>query len=716
MNELRWNPLLSTWVMVATARQNRPHMDENQCPFCPSSGNVRDYDVMEYDNDFPALMAAAPKIKKAKKGLYKNDRAFGKCEVILYSPDHKANLYDLPAEHIEKIVNLWVRRCKSLARNKKNKFIFVFENKGEEVGVTMLHPHGQIYAYPFVPLKIAVELDSARSFYEKSGKCILCEMNREEKRRGERVIYENENFIAYIPYFTDYPYGVFIASKQHKPYLASLNARERKDLADILKVIEGAFDCLFNRSFPFMMCMHQCPVNSPEYKNSKNYFHLHIEFYTPLRAKDRIKYYASSESGAWAATNVALVEDTSREMTAAKLKYLAKADTKKFKEQFLFEFGRMHKQIRGRVNIFKAPARTNIIGEHIDYNGGYVMPVAINLGCYTALRKRNDKRIIIKDINRRETIVLKADLHNKYNKKILWPNYPAGVLNEFYKLGLKFKTGFDVLFFSDIPIGSGLSSSAAFTISFAYALSGVFGFDLDKKKIALLCKRAENDFVGVSCGIMDQFAATLSVKGNAMLLNCNNLKYEYIPFKSGKYRIVIIDSNKKRELSDSKYNERTKECARALKLLSKKIKANDLCSITPVQFEKYKNLIKDKVLLKRATHVIYENERVKKAAVALKNNDFARLGKLLVDSHVSLKDNYEVTGFELNTLFEVATSQKGCIGSRMTGAGFGGCTINIVRKDCIYDFKKNVIEQYRKITGLYPDFYECDAAQGAMEI
>jgi len=292
-----------------------------------------------------------------------------------------------------------------------------------------------------------------------------------------------------------------------------------------------------------------------------------------------------------------------------------------------------------------------------------------------------------------------------------------GVLNGFYDNGYKLKNGFDVLFFSSIPDGAGLSSSAAFTVSFASALDGLNNWNVGKKEIALLCRKAENSFVGVSCGIMDQFASALSRKGYAMLLNCNNTDFSYIPFNPGEYSIVIIDSGKKRELTGSKYNERTKECKKALRLLNKAIIAENLCSIPPAVFERHKNLINDKVLLKRATHVIYENERVKKAAEALKNGNFTALGKLLIASHISLRDNYEVTCFELDALFEIAIKSHGCIGSRMTGAGFGGCTINIVKKDCVYDFKRNVSGLYKKETGLFPDFYVCNtAAQGAEEI
>jgi galactokinase len=376
----------------------------------------------------------------------------------------------------------------------------------------------------------------------------------------------------------------------------------------------------------------------------------------------------------------------------------------------------MHGNSNNRISIFKAPARINIIGEHIDYNGGYVLPVAINSGCYTGIRKRNDNKLVIKNINMKEYATFIINKKNIYNKKITWLNYPAGVLNEFYKLGLKLKNGVDILFFSDIPIGSGLSSSAAFTVSFAYAISWFFEFYLDEKDIAMLCRRAENNFVGVACGIMDQFPSALSKKYNAMFLNCSDLNYSYIPVKSDKYSFVIIDSNKKRKLSESKYNERTKECKEALRQINKKIKAENLCDVTTDIFEKNKKLIKDEIILKRARHVIYEQARVKSAAAALKKNNFLRLGKLLIKSHISLRDDYEVTGFELDTLFDIAIKQKGCIGSRMTGAGFGGCTINIVENQYIYDFKLNVLNQYKKITGLYPDFYVCDAEDGVREI
>ncbi len=715
MSELRWNPLLGTWTMVASSRQNRPHMPEGNCPFCPGQGKLKDYDVLKYDNDFPVLSPNPDTVKSAGTGVYKSAEARGKCEVILYSSDHKQNLYEMSLKHIEKIVGLWAKRDEALSKDKKIKYVFVFENKGEEVGVTMTHPHGQIYAYPFVPLKLKTELDNAKTYHKTNKSCVICDMNEAEARAGKRIIYENKSFLVYLPHFTDYPYGVFISSKAHIACISGLDEAGKKDLAEALKITEGAFDKIFNRPFPFMMCVHQRPVNDKTYKDSSRYFHLHIEFYPPLRAKDRIKYYASSESGAWAAANTALVEDTAREMISAKLKYLSSWDTLRFKDEFNYEFMKVF-GMSGNASIFAAPARVNIIGEHIDYNGGMVMPAALSLNFYCAIRKRKDKRIVLKDVNAPETAVFTANKKPIFNKELLWPNYPAGVLDTLIKQGHMLDSGFEVLFFSEIPIGAGISSSAAFEVAFMSAISGIYGLNMDMKEIAILCQKAENDFVGVKCGIMDQFASAMSKKGSALLLNCATLERRYIPFKFGDYSMVIANTNKKRELASSKYNERLSECRKGLRLLKKKLQIKNLCGMDINTFERNKKLINDAVILKRVRHVVTENIRVKKACVAMEKGDLKSLGELLKESHLSLKNDYEVTGQELDALFEEAIKVKGCIGSRMTGAGFGGCTINIVRKDAVFDFKNSVGAAYKKRTGLTADFYVSGAEDGAHQI
>jgi len=324
MAELRWNPLLNTWTMVASNRQSRPHLPKNWCPFCPGSGKVPEtYDVYAYNNDFPALTTVPGIPDVSDSGPYKAVPNYGKCEVILYSPDHHSTLPALSVDHIYKLVCLLSERFSALSDDPQVKYIFEFENRGEEVGVTMPHPHGQIYAYPFLPQKIQIELDSCRHYHSEKGSCLICDMNKEEAAFKQRVIAENDSFMAYIPFFTDYPHGVFIVSKNHKGNITQFNDKEKRDLAAMLKNITGAFDHLFNKLFPYMMCFHQTPVNYEEYGDSDEYYHFHIEFYTPLREANKIKFYASSEMGAWAACNPVAVEEAAESLRQAYQKFIS---------------------------------------------------------------------------------------------------------------------------------------------------------------------------------------------------------------------------------------------------------------------------------------------------------------------------------------------------------------------------------------------------------
>lgn len=303
MPELRWNPLLDTWTMVATNRQNRPHLPKDYCPFCPGRGNVPDnYDVLAYPNDFPVMSLDAADLKTGK-GIFRRKAAVGHCEVILYSPEHTKQLYQLSDEHVLKIVELWNSRFKDLAKDKRVKYIYEFENRGEEVGVTIHHPHGQLYAYSFIPAKIREELDNCKKYYKEQGVNLFTDLNKAERKYGKRMVLENNSFLAYIPYFTDYPFGVFIVNKKLKGNITLFTAGEKKDLALMLKQLTSAFDKIYDRPFPYMMCIHQTPVNERKYADADKYYAFHIEFYPVLRAKDKLKYYAGSEMGAGAAAN-----------------------------------------------------------------------------------------------------------------------------------------------------------------------------------------------------------------------------------------------------------------------------------------------------------------------------------------------------------------------------------------------------------------------------
>lgn len=315
MAELRYHPLIKDWVMIASHRQGRPQMPKDYCPFCPGSGKVPDhFDVYKYDNDFPALSQDPPEPDPVATGFFKTAPAYGKCEVILYSPEHEITLPELSAEHIGKLVDLWVERFEAMAADPKIKYVFIFENRGELVGVTMPHPHGQIYGYSFLPKKLELEAASAKEHFEEKHSCLFCDLLAEERRAGARVIFENQYFTVFLPFFCEYPYGVYIMSKRHVKDIAGLSGEERAALALTLKETTGMLDTLFDMKFPYMMCMHNAPVNG---EDTSDYYHFHIEFFPPLRSADRQKFNASSETGAWAHCNPTAPEEKAEELRAA---------------------------------------------------------------------------------------------------------------------------------------------------------------------------------------------------------------------------------------------------------------------------------------------------------------------------------------------------------------------------------------------------------------
>jgi UDPglucose--hexose-1-phosphate uridylyltransferase len=313
MSELRYNPLLSTWVIHAASRQNRPHLPKDICPFCPGSGQVPDeYDVLVYKNDFPVLSESPSAVEEHPHPLYSTKEAYGRAEVILYSPDHNASFGSLKRTHIERIVQVWKERNDELSADPKIEYVYPFENRGEEVGVTIHHPHGQIYAFSWVPPKVELELLNCADHYHTTGYNMFDVITHIEREDGRRILYENDTFIAYLPYFTDYPFGVFVVAKDNVANLSEFTPQHVTDLADILKAVTAGFDKLYDKPFPYMMVTHQAPVNQDGYERINEYYRYHIEFYPPLRERDKIKWYASSEMGAGVATNPNSLEECAK--------------------------------------------------------------------------------------------------------------------------------------------------------------------------------------------------------------------------------------------------------------------------------------------------------------------------------------------------------------------------------------------------------------------
>lgn len=366
---------------------------------------------------------------------------------------------------------------------------------------------------------------------------------------------------------------------------------------------------------------------------------------------------------------------------------------------------------------FFSPGRVNLIGEHTDYNGGHVFPCAIHKGTYALVKKRDDKKFRMYSENFENLGIIEFLLDNLVNeKKHKWVNYPKGVVKMFIEAGYKIDSGFDVLFYGNIPNGSGLSSSASIEIVTSIILKDLYNLDIDMVEMVKLSQKAENQFIGVNSGIMDQFAVGMGKKDNAILLDCNTLKYSYAPVILKDEVLVIGNTNKKRGLADSKYNERRAECEEALKDLQKELDIQSLGELSIEEFNKSEKLIKNEINRKRAKHAVYENQRTIKAQKELMEGNLKEFGRLMNESHVSLRDNYEVTGIELDTMVEITWNQEGVIGSRMTGAGFGGCTISIVKKNAVDKFIANVGKEYKERVGLNADFYVVNISDGAKKL
>lgn len=369
------------------------------------------------------------------------------------------------------------------------------------------------------------------------------------------------------------------------------------------------------------------------------------------------------------------------------------------------------------TRLFFAPGRVNLIGEHTDYNGGNVFPCALNIGTYALTQKRNDKLCRFYSLNFEEQNIIEFNIDNlMFDKNHDWANYPKGVMVEFTKLGFNLSHGYDIVFYGNIPNGAGLSSSASIEVLMGTVLNSYLTLNKTAVDIALIGQSAENHYIGVGCGIMDQFASAMGKNNHAILLDCNTLNYQYAPLELSGYDIVIANTNKRRGLADSKYNERLKECQEALKIAQQEYNISTLGELNNGQITALEPLFSNKTIYRRAYHAVTENQRTLAAVEALTNNDLSLFGELMAKSHISLRDDYEVTGKELDSLVENAWKQDGCIGARMTGAGFGGCTVNIVAKDKTNAFIQNVGNKYREDTQLTADFYIVSPSDGAREI
>ena len=370
-----------------------------------------------------------------------------------------------------------------------------------------------------------------------------------------------------------------------------------------------------------------------------------------------------------------------------------------------------------KPRFFFAPGRINLIGEHTDYNGGHVFPAAISLGTYAVASPRSDQKLRFYSLNFPEQGTIECELSAlSFNPDHDWANFPKGMIQHIMKDGFSIPHGMDILFYGNIPNGAGLSSSASIEMVTGVVLEGLFELEIDRLHMIQLGQNVENQYIGVNSGIMDQFAIGKGKKDFAILLDCQSLDYKYAPVELMDHEIVIINSNKQRTLAASKYNERRAECEQALANLRTQLQISSLGELTAEKFEEAKHLIDNDTNLKRAKHAVYENERTLLALKELEQGHIEAFGKLMNASHVSLRDDYEVTGAELDKIAELAWAHPGVIGARMTGAGFGGCAIAIVHQTQIESFKEKITESYTEEFGFPPSFYEAKISDGAKEL
>ena len=387
-------------------------------------------------------------------------------------------------------------------------------------------------------------------------------------------------------------------------------------------------------------------------------------------------------------------------------------------KQKLLEIFQKHYGDEGDIRAYFAPGRVNLIGEHTDYNGGHVFPCALTIGTYAVVRKREDEKLMFYSMNFEEMGVMESDIRDLTpSEKAGWTNYPKGVMWAFEKRGYRLKKGLDILIYGNIPNGSGLSSSASLEVLTGLFLKDIFGFgEVSMIDIALIGQDAENNFNGCNCGIMDQFASAMGKKDHAIFLDTSTLKYEYAPIALETSRIVITNSKVKHSLVESAYNDRRCESEKALEELKQVVDIHSLGDLTEEEYEKYKYIIQNEIRVKRAKHAVYENQRTIRAVKALQQKDVEQFGKLMNESHISLRDDYEVSCMEVDILVELAWQFPGVLGSRITGGGFGGCTVSIVKNEMVDSFINVIGDKYNEMTGHTAEFYVVDIGDGARRL
>ena len=739
--EMRLDPLSGDWIPMAAHRMNRTFLPAaDSCPLCParpgaaySDGEVpdTDYDVVVFENRFPSLqlVPGVSDVDGALEGegtLETRAPASGRCEVIVFSSDHSSSFGALPPQRVRTIIDAWADRTEALGREPGVEQVFCFENRGQEIGVTLHHPHGQIYGYPYLTPKTRAMLAQARAHHERTGGNLLRDVLDAELADGRRIVLQTEHWVAYVPFAARWPVEVHVAPRRDVPDLPALTDAERDDLAVAYLELLRRLDLFFEGPggapvpLPYIAAWHQAPV-----REGRELSRLHLQVFSVLRAPGKLKYLAGSESGmgAW-------VSDTTPERIAARLQALAPAPAAQWVESWPDDVGadRVRQafaaayptdgteggdeaDVAPEVRVYAAPGRVNIIGEHTDYNAGLCLPIALPHRTYVALRPRTDS--VVRLASAQEPgAAWTGRLEDVAPGAVTgWAAYVAGVA---WALGQHLEAtggsaetirGFDAVVDSCVPYGAGLSSSAALECSVAVGIDDVAGLglaatDAGRATLAAAAIRAENEVAGAPTGGMDQSASLRCAPGHALLLDCRPgldpaRAVEQIPFDLAAegLALLVIDTRAEHALVDGQYAQRRATCeaaAATLGLANLRELADSVIAAaagTPRGEAAFAEALgealdrlPDDVSRRRVRHVVTEIARTQDLVSLLRAGRASDVGPLMDASHASLRDDYEVSATELDVAVEAAR-HAGALGARMTGGGFGGSAIALVPAD-----------------------------------
>jgi galactokinase len=701
---LVWNPFLAEYTGQAPARMRRLELTDD-CPFCAdlTTGRVPpESQAWIRPNDFPALQPPN-----------------GECYLLIYSADHDRTFADLTVPEVVRIIGLWQRIYAELSP--RYPCIMTWETSGEVIGQTQRHPHGQTYAVAIMPEMLGRELAAVERAESAGDVCPFCAEVRAESA-GPRIVLEGAHWVGFIPAYARYPHQVRLTSRAHTSAITGIAEGEpMEELAAFLPRVIRAYNRAFQAPMPYMLALHQL---------ADERFHLHVELLPVGRAPGKLKLAASCEMawGFW-------MNDSFPEVKAAELRdYVRREEEERaVLEQLPTPAQRAVAAYREQfapptesepLTVAWAPGRVNLIGEHTDYNDGYVLPVAVDRVVALAGQPHAGTTSRCYSVHHRQRHFFRSNraallAPDRRQRMPLWVRYVRGVLRELVASAATVQTpAFNAAIVGDVPVGGGMSSSAALDVAVATFAAALGGPRLSPLETALLCQRAEAASAGVHTGIMDQAIACLARADHALLLDCRSLSYEHIPVRLPGVVMAVFDTQVSRALASSGYNARRQQCEAATALLGRLVRADDasreiraLRDVTTDDLARYGARLPDP-LLRRARHVVTENARVLAAAEALRAGDADRLGALLYASHASLRDDYEVSCLELDVVVEIAATVPGVLGARMMGAGFGGSTLILVHQDAFEGLRDALAAAYPARTGKRGELHRCQVSGG----